>query len=130
QAANWGEGRGELAGGAGVEGAEASGEFAIGQLAFAEERAEKVVGAAWALLHIAIVAGRDEVAIRIVARLRARDDVVETLHRRGNHTQTVETTPGLPRMDAVTQGVGAHEVLGFEVDAGQRPAEPAIDVLW
>jgi hypothetical protein len=34
--AGW-QGRGELAGGEGIEGAEAGGEFASGQLAFAEE---------------------------------------------------------------------------------------------
>jgi len=50
--------------------------------------------------------------------VRARDDVVETLHLRGEKAQTIETTPGFARMDGVAQGIGAHEVFLFEVDAG------------
>ena len=74
------QGRRELAGGEGVEGAEAAGEFASSQLALAEERAEKIFGAAWAFLGVAFPAAGDEVAIRIAARVRAWDDVVDTLH--------------------------------------------------
>ena len=113
-----GQGRGELAGGEGVEGAEAGGEFASGQLAFAEERAEKIFGAAGALLRVAILAAGDEVAVRIVARMRAGDDVVETLHRRGEKAQTIEATPSFARMDGVAQSIDAEEVFLFEIDAG------------
>jgi len=113
-----GRGGGELAGSEGVEGAEAAGEFASGQLAFAEERAEKIFGAAGAFLGVAILAAGDEVAVRVVARMRAGDDVVETLHLRGEKAQTIEATPGFARMDGVTEGVDAEEVLVFEVDAG------------
>src|SRR5260370_10321455 len=113
-----GRGRGEVGGGEGVEGAEAASEFAFGQLAFAEERAEKVLGAARAFLGVAFPAAGDEVAIGIFARLCAWDDVVKTLHLRGEQTQTIETTPGLARMDGVTEGVDAQEVLLFEVDTG------------
>ena len=38
--------RAELPGGEGVERVEATGQFAFGQFAFAEERAEKIIGAA------------------------------------------------------------------------------------
>jgi len=110
--------RDELAGGEGVEGAEAAGEFASGQLAFAEERAKEIFGAAWAFLGVAILAAGDEVAVRVVTRMRAGDDVVETLHRRGEKAQTIETTPGFARMDGVAQAIGTEEVLVFEVDAG------------
>jgi len=115
-----GQRRGELAGGEGVEGAEAGGEFAFGQLAFAEERAEKILGAAGAFLGVAFPTAGDEVAVRIVARVRAWDDVVNALHGRGEQAQTIETAPGLAGMDGVTQGVGAQEVLLFEVDPGNR----------
>ncbi len=124
-----GQGRGELAGGEGVEGAEAASEFAFGQLAFAEERAEKVLGAAGAFLGVAFAAAGDEVAVRIVARVCARDDVVDALHGRGEHAQTIETAPGLAGMDGVTQGIGAQEVLLFEVDTGSWPGVAVVAVL-
>ena len=63
------QGRDELAGGEGVEGVEAAGEFAFRQLAVAKERAEKIVGAALAFPGVAFQAAGDEVAIRIIAPL-------------------------------------------------------------
>jgi len=71
-----------------------------------------------AFLGVAILAAGDEVAVRIAARVRAGDDVVETLHLRGENAQTIEATPGFASMDGVTEGVDAEEVLVFEVDAG------------
>lgn len=124
-----GQRRGELAVGEGVEGAEAAGEFASGQLAFAEERAEEIFGAAWAFLGVAFPAAGDEVAVRVVARVCARDDVVETLHLRGEKTQTIETTPGFARMDGVAQGIGAQEVRLFEFDTGSWPDGAVLIVL-
>jgi hypothetical protein len=112
------QGRDELAGGKGVEGAEAAGQLGGGQLALTEERAKKIVGAAWALLCVAVPAAGNEVAVRIAARLRARQDVVDTLHPRRDLAQTIETTPGLPRMDGLAQNFAVQEVLLFEVDPG------------
>src|SRR6266700_4143338 len=109
-----GQGRGELAGGEGVEGAEAAGEFAFGQLALAEERAKKILGAALAFLRVAFQAGRDEIAVGVAPRLCERKDVVEALHVRGEQAQTIEATASLARMDRLAQGFGAQEVFVFE----------------
>lgn len=110
-----GQGRGKVAGGEGVESAKAVGEFTIGQLALAEERAEKIVGTALPLLRIAFAAGRDKVAVGIAPGLRKRYDVVETLHVWGEVAETIETTAGFARMDAVAQEIRAQEVLVFQV---------------
>jgi hypothetical protein len=98
------QGRAELAGGEGVEGAEAAGEFASGQLAVAEERAEKILGGAGALFRIAIPAAGDEVAVGIVAGPYARDDVIETPRQAGEAAQTIEAAPSLSRMEGFAQG--------------------------
>jgi hypothetical protein len=124
-----GQGRDELAGGQGVEGAEAASKFELGQFAFAEERAEKVVGAALAFLGVAFPTARDQVAVRIVARLRARHDMVETPRRWRVPLQTIETTPALTRMDGLTQGIGAQEVLLFQVDNDNRRGVLALVVF-
>jgi len=62
-----GQGRAEVAGGEGVEGAEAFGEVGGGQLTVAEERAEIILGGAGTFPQIAIPAAGDEVAVGIVA---------------------------------------------------------------
>lgn len=62
-----GQRRRQLAGSEGVEGAEAAGEFGGGQLAFTEERAEKVVGAALPFPGIAFQTTRDNIAVGIAA---------------------------------------------------------------
>jgi hypothetical protein len=124
-----GQGRGELAGGEGVEGAEAAGEFGGGQAALAIQQAEKIVGAALAFLRVAFQAAGDEVAVGIAPRLGAWEDVVETLHLRSEQAQTIEATAGLASMDGLAQGLGAQEVLRFEVDNESGRGAPALDVF-
>jgi hypothetical protein len=68
-----GEWRYEFARSQRVKRTEAAGEFASGQLALPEERAEKITGAAWTFLGVTFPAAGDEVAVRI-ARVRAGDD--------------------------------------------------------
>src|SRR5260370_39145533 len=69
-------GRWELAGGESVEGAKTASEFAFGQLAFAEERAEKILGAAGTFLGVAVPTAGGEDAVRVFAAEGARHDGV------------------------------------------------------
>jgi hypothetical protein len=110
------QGWAELAGGEGVEGAEAPGEFARGQLAVAEERAKKIVGAAWSFTGIAFQTARDEIAVGIQAHLSAWHNMVETLYGVSEPAQAIKAMPALPGMDGLAQGPGAQEILLFEVD--------------
>jgi hypothetical protein len=73
------KGRTELAGGEGVEGAEAAGEFAGVQVAFAVEAAEKIVGGLFSFLRVASYATRDQVAVGIAPQPCPRHDVVQGL---------------------------------------------------
>src|SRR6267142_3178229 len=59
------QGRAELAGGEGVEGAEAGGEFGGGQAALTVEAAEKIVGGLFSFLGVAFHAARDQIAVGI-----------------------------------------------------------------
>jgi hypothetical protein len=47
----------------------------------------------------------------------AWDDVVQAALQRRERPQTIETTPGLARVDGMAQGFVAQEVLVFEIDA-------------
>jgi hypothetical protein len=64
--------RAELAGGKGIEGAEAGGEFGGAQTALAVEPAEKVRSRALPLLPIAFQTAGDEIAVGIAPQLDAR----------------------------------------------------------
>jgi len=72
-----GQRRWELAGGEGVEGAEAGGEFGVGEAAVAEEPAEEVFGGGLPLFRVAITTAGNEVAVGIAPRLGLRDDMVD-----------------------------------------------------
>ncbi len=61
------EGRAEFAGGEGVEGEEAGGEFEAGEAAFAIETTEEVGSGRLAFLGVALDAGGDQVAIGVAA---------------------------------------------------------------
>src|SRR6266478_4350344 len=89
--------RTEVAGGEGVEGAQASGEFCGIQVALAVEAAEKIVGGLFSFLRIAFYAARHQVAVRIAPQPRPRHDVVQALHRRRGVTQAVEALVALAR---------------------------------
>jgi hypothetical protein len=58
-------GRAEFAGGEGVEGAEAGGEFGGGEAALAVEAAEKIVGRLFSFPGVAFHAAGDQVAVGI-----------------------------------------------------------------
>jgi hypothetical protein len=109
------DGRGELAGGEGVEGAETVVEFGRGQASLAVEPAEKIGGGTLAFERIAFEAGGNQVAIGVVARLDAGDDVVEALDARVGAAQTIKTMAAFAEVDGLAQGAGLEEVEFFEV---------------
>jgi len=71
--------RHEFAGGEGVEGAEAGGEFGGIQVALAVEPAEKIIGRLLSFLRVAFYATRNQVAVGIAPQPRPRHDVVQGL---------------------------------------------------
>jgi len=113
-----GEGRGELAGDEGVEGAEAGSEFGVGEAALAVEPAEKISGGAIPFLGVALQTAGDEVAIGIAAEGHAWDDVIEAANQRRKPTQAVETASAFSHMDGAAQSPGLQEVL-LEVEAAR-----------
>jgi hypothetical protein len=72
-------GRAEFAGGEGVEGAEAGGEFGGGQAALAVEAVEKILRRLFSFLRVAFYATRDQVAVGIAPQPHPRHDVVQGL---------------------------------------------------
>ena len=119
-------GRGELAGGEGVEGAEAGVEFGRGDAALAVEPAEEMGGGALAFEGIAFEAGGNQVAIGVVPGADAGHDVVEALDARVGAAQTIKTMAAFAEVDGLAQGAGLEEVEGFEVE-GMRLAGGAAD---
>ena len=118
-----GQGRGEVAGDEVVEGAEAGGEFGGGQLAVAEERAKKILGAALALLRVALAAAGDEVAVGIVSRLGAGDDVVEAAGARGELGQAIEAQTAFAGMNRLAAGFREQEIRLLEAGGAESAGE-------
>src|SRR6266478_3481501 len=117
------ERRAELAGGEGVERAEAGGEFEGVQVALAVEAAEKIVGRLFSFLRVAFDATRDQVAVGIAPHLHPRHDVVQALHRRRGPAHTVEALAALARVDGLSQRRVLQKVCLLDVNrrAGARP---------
>jgi len=120
------DGRGELAGSEGVEGAETAVEFGDGQAALAVEPAEKIGGGTLAFERIAFEAGGDQVAIGVAPRPGAGHDVVEALDARVGAAQTIKTKAAFAEVDGLAQGAGLEEVEVFQV-GGLRVAVRAAD---
>jgi len=116
-----GDWRTELAGNEGVESAETRGKFGGGQAALAVERAEKILGGAFALLRVALETTRDEVAVRIAPQLHAGHDVVEAVNAGGEPAEAIKAVTTLACMDCQAQRLRFQEVRVFEVD-GARDA--------
>jgi len=105
-----GERRRELAGSEGVKGAEAFGEFGVGQAALAVERAEKIVSRAIAFLGVALETAGDKVAVGIASQEDARDNMVDTATRRRNSAQAIKATAAFASMDGSAQRLIFHEI--------------------
>src|SRR5260370_8868079 len=110
------DGRGELAGSEGVQGAETGVEFGGGDAAFAVEPAEKMGGGTLSFERIAFEAGGNQVAIGVAPRLGAGHDVVEALDARVGAAQTIKTMPAFAEVYGLAQGAGLEEVQLFQVD--------------
>jgi hypothetical protein len=114
-----GERRRELAGGEDVEGAEAGGEFGVGQAALAEEPAEEVLGGGLALFRVAIATARNEVAVGIASRLGARNDMVDGPYDDGKAAQAVKAEATLARVNGLAQSL-VFEEIGVRDARGER----------
>jgi hypothetical protein len=110
------DGREELAGGEGIEGAEACVEFGGGQALLAIERAEKVGGGTFAFLGIAFEAAGNQVAVGVAAGLDAWHHVIEALDARVNALETVKTVAAFAEVDGLAQGSRFEEVQPFQVN--------------
>ncbi len=120
------DGRGELAGSEGVEGAETGVEFGGGDAAFAVEPAEEMGGGTLSFERIAFEAGGNQVAIGVAPGPGAGHDVVEALDARVGAAQTIETMAAFAEVDGLAQGAGLEEIEAFEVE-GLRLAGGAAD---
>src|SRR6266851_308767 len=121
------DGRGELAGSEGVQGAETGVELCGGDAAFAVEPAEKIGGGTLSFERIAFEAGgNNQVAIAVAPRLGAGHDVVEALDARVGAAQTIETMAAFAEVDGLAQGASLEEVEVFQV-GGLRGAGGAAD---
>lgn len=125
--------RAELAGGEGVKGAEAGGEFDGGQALVAVEGAEEIARGSLALLRVALDAAGDEVAVGVAAELDTRHDMVQALLRRGKGTQTIKTEATLAGVDGLAKRASLQEVGILEIASGSlgaRHAGGAVDANW
>ncbi len=120
------DGRRELAGGEGVEGAEAGVEFGGGDAALAVEPAEKMGGGTLAFERIAFEAGGNQVAIGVAPRPGTGHDVVEALDARVGAAQTIKTMAAFAEVDGLAEGAGLEEVEVFQI-GGLRRAGGAAD---
>ncbi len=120
------DGRGELAGSEGVEGAETGVEFGDGEAALAVEPAEKIGGGTLAFERITFETRGNQVAIGVAPRLDAGHDVVEALDSRVGAAQTIKTMAAFAKVDGLAQGPGLEEVKVFQV-GGLRVAVRAAD---
>jgi hypothetical protein len=119
-------GRGKLAGGEGVKGAETGVELGGGQAALAVKPAEKIGGGTLAFERIAFETGGNQVAIGVAPGTDAGHDVVEALDTRVGAAQTIKTMAAFAKVDGLAQGAGLEEVEFFQ--AGQlRLAGEAAD---
>ena len=76
----------------------------------AVEVAEEIARGTFALLRVALDAARDEVPERIAAETHARDNMIETLLRRGKPAQTVKTEAALAGVDGLAKRASLQEV--------------------
>ena len=109
------DGRGELAGGEGVESAETGVELGGGDAALAVQPAEKIGGGTLAFERIAFEAGGNQVAVGVAPGPHAGHDVVEALDARVGAAQTIKTMAAFAEVDGLAEGAGLEEVEFFQV---------------
>jgi hypothetical protein len=120
--------RGELAGGEGVEGAEAIGEFGVTQAAITVKTPQKVDGGAFSFLGIAFQTTRDQVAVGIAAELGLRHDMVKAASHGCEVTQTIKATATFARVDGPAEGRRLQEIHVPGIDgAGKAGRQTTAD---
>lgn len=131
----------DLAGGEGVQFAEALGEFGGGYAALAAEGAEKILGGGFSFLGVALGAARNKIAVGILSSAGLWDDMVEAARARGKLGQAVETEAAIAGMNGraarfreqevrlldaggarPTGEARGHRSIGFKCDAGFNAA--------
>ncbi len=108
------DGRGELAGSEGVEGAETVVEFGEGEAALAVEPAEKIGGGTLSLERIAFETRGNQVAIGVAPCPDAGHDVVKAVDAGVSAAQTIKTVAAFAEVDGLAQGAGLEEVEVFQ----------------
>ena len=104
-------GRAEFAGGKGVESTETAAKLEGGQALFAVQRTEKVGCGAATLEGVTFDAAGDEVAVGIILKFDAGDDVVEAAHGGGEAATAIKTEAAFTVVDRIAQGATLQEVL-------------------
>jgi len=104
------DGRGELAGSEGVEGAETVVEFGEGEAALAVEPAEKIGGGTLSLERIAFETRGNQVAIGVAPCPDAGHDVVKAVDAGVSAAQTIKTVAAFAEVDGLAKGAGLEEV--------------------
>jgi hypothetical protein len=114
------DGRPELAGGEGIESAEAAREFGGGQAALAVEAAEEIGGEPRPFLRVTFHTAGDEIAVGIAPRLHAWNDMIETLRCAGDPAQTVKAETALAGVDGIAQWLGLEKIRLFEAGSARH----------
>jgi len=108
----------EFAGGEIVQGAEAAGKLVKAQAAVAVEPAYKLDGRALGFMGVAIETTRDEIAVRVAAEPRLRDNVVEAPSLADETAQTIEAAATFAGVDGPAKLTGLEEVGFRETGVG------------
>jgi hypothetical protein len=114
-----GERGAEFAGGEGIEGAKAAGEFTGAEAALAVEPAKKVQGVAFAFPRVAFQAAGDQVAVGVAPEPGLRDDVIDGAHAPVGLPQAIKAAAVLTRVDGLAQRPRFEKIQLFGVD-GKR----------
>ena len=106
----------QLAGGQGIQGAEAAGEFGGGYAALAVEGAQKVFCGRFAFLGVALDAAGDEITVGIAAHAGKWHDMVEAADAGGEPAQTIKAEARVARVNRRAPRFGLEEI--HLLDAG------------
>lgn len=117
------EDRAKLTGGEGLEGAEAGLEFGGGYAALAVQGAQKIFGAAFSFLRIALGTAGNEIAVRIGPAAGLRDDMVEDSPTNEKPPQTIEAPAALAHVNGLAPAQPLKEIHLLDVGAAVPPAK-------
>jgi hypothetical protein len=99
-----------LAGGKGVQFAEALGKFGRGYAALTAEGAEKILGGGFSFLGVAFGAAGNEVTVGILSPASQRDDMVEAARARGEFGQAIEAEAAVARVNSCAADFRQQEI--------------------